>query len=278
MKLKARAKINLALNVASRRSDGYHELEMIMLPLDFYDDIDIVFSDEDLVELVEGVIPQENTMTKAIALMKETYHLEQCFKVVATKSIPMEAGLAGGSADAAAVMHGINRLCNLKISDEELAALSVKIGADVPFCVIGKPAVVSGIGEQIEPIDCICDFELLLVKPKQGVSTPQAFKTLDIDACDHPDISLIKEALVSNDYSTIINASKNSLEESALRLVPTIATIKEELLAFGFDFALMSGSGSCVFALTKDKDLIQNAMNAFDYDFMYHTTVAKEAL
>lgn len=273
MKIKAAAKINLALNVVSKREDGYHELEMIMAPLDFYDDIEIHLSDEDLVRVIGDTIPLENTMTKAIDLMKRTYGLKECFEVIATKRIPSRAGLAGGSADAAAVMRAINKLCDINASLEELATLGLKIGADVPFCIYEQASIVKGIGEQITPIHMNCPFEVLLVKPKAGVSTPEAFKTLHLDYCDHTNVDTLKDALESNAYEEAITYMKNSLEESALRLVPEIQVIKQKLMDMGFDHALMSGSGSTVFGLTRDPRLIERAKDELSYDFLYHTHI-----
>lgn len=261
MQILANAKINLSLNVVLKMDNGYHELDMVMMPLALADELELnVHSSNELI--IKGsnlVVDEHNTILKAIALMQETYGLREHYQVVLHKRIPMQAGLAGGSADAAAVLRGINELARLHRPLEELAALGKKIGADVPFCVHNTCARVKGIGEQIEPIANTLNMQVLLVKPEQGVSTPLAFQTLDHATLPHPDIDALIEALQNHDENALAKAMGNSLEQSALRLVPEIATIKAELTEMGFVHVLMSGSGSTVFALSHDTELLEKA-------------------
>lgn len=255
MKILAYAKINIALNVKARKEDGYHELEMVMVPLELHDEIELELSSQDEYSWnLDEAIDENNTMVKAVHLMKEVFHLDQCFKITCHKNIPMQAGLAGGSADAAAIMRGICQLCHLDISLEQLSLLGKRIGADVPFCVMNQCAVVKGIGEKIEPFYYESDFDILLVKPKKGVPTGKCFQLLDLSQCDHPDIEQVKKALLQNDLKTLSQVAQNSLEFSAFQLVKEIFKIKEDLIKEGFEFVLMSGSGSCVFACTKNKE------------------------
>lgn len=266
MKESARAKINLSLDVVCKREDGYHELSMIMLPLTFHDTLDIELSDHDSYSSdVEMSFDDTNTIVRAVHLMRETYKLNQCFKIHCIKRIPMQAGLAGGSADAAAVLRGINKLCGLEISLNELAALGKQIGADVPFCVLNKPAYVSGIGEKIEPFEPIFDYEIMLVKPKQGVSTKSAFEMLDFKTAVHPPISKIVTALKAGQDEVWIGELGNTLEQSAFQLVPEIDNIKKQLQSDGFDAVLMSGSGSCLFGLTRNYELINKVKSDIRY-------------
>lgn len=266
MIIKAYAKINLSLDVVRVREDGYHDLQMIMAPLEFHDTVSVEIADRDEYTWnLDGEINQSNTIVKAVELMRKTFDLKACFKIHVEKRIPMEAGLGGGSSDAAAVMKAINALCECRISDKELAMLSKQIGADVPFCVIGKTAQVGGIGETIEPFDMMYEYDCLLMKPQRGVSTKLAFELLDFELCEHPSTEQVRESLMKGDFYQFSQSAKNTLEQSAFQLVPEIKEIKESLLQDGFDFVLMSGSGSCLFAITQDKKLIQDAANNVKY-------------
>lgn len=267
MKIDAHAKINLSLNVVKKREDGYHELEMIMVPLTLCDTITITLANEDVYtcSIEELAIDESNTVVKAINLMKKTYQLTQCFHVHMEKRIPMQAGLAGGSADAAAVMKGIQALCHLDIPVEELSMLSKQVGADVPFCIYDTPAVVKGIGEQVRPIDVTMTFEILLVKPQQGVPTGKAFSMIDFKHCEHPDYANVENALQTKDYEAFCSSLGNTLEQPAFAIVPEIKKIKNELLQDGFDSVLMSGSGSTIFAITRSKELIKTAYEKYHH-------------
>lgn len=143
-----------------------------------------------------------------------------------------------------------------------MVEIAKKVGADVPFCLRSRPAFVTGIGENLEHFRVHTPFYLLLVKPYKGVSTKVAFETLDFSCAEHPDCRRMREALIGNDYDGVLQSLGNTLEQSAFKLVPQIATIKQELLALGFDGALMSGSGSTVFALTRDLELLEKGAAA----------------
>lgn len=265
MKERAFAKINLCLDVVRRREDGYHELNMIMVPIDFYDLVEINISDKMILKSNVGYLPidEKNTVIKAIEVLRKEYGFKENFEIVLTKHIPTQAGLAGGSADGAAAMRILKKLLNLEISEEKMNALAKMVGADVPFCINSRPAVVTGIGENLEYFDLKTDFFIFLVKPSRGVSTKMAFEQLNFNVCSHPDAHAMKEALVRQDYEGMLKQLGNSLEESAYRLVPQIASIKQDLLDFGFDGALMSGSGSTVFGITKDEALVDRACQKF---------------
>lgn len=266
MNIEAHAKINLSLNVVRKREDGYHELEMIMVPLTLCDHIILECSKEDHYSCnIEGLsIDDTNTVVKAVKLMKDTYGIEQCFSIYMEKHIPMQAGLAGGSADAAAVMKGINELLHLQIPREELSMLSKQVGADVPFCVYDTPAVVKGIGEDVRPIPVNMDFKILLVKPAQGVPTGKAFSMIDFTDCEHPDHRLVEDTLIRGDYDEFCKILGNTLEQPAFTIVPEIKEIKQQMLDLGFDTALMSGSGSTVFGITRNEELLHQCAKEFE--------------
>ena len=263
MKERAYAKINLCLDVVGKREDGYHDLKMIMVPINFYDVLEMEFAEETTLELNRDYLPinDKNTIIKAIHIMQEKYNLKDEFCCRLEKHIPTRAGLAGGSADAAAAIRIINRMCNLHLTKDEMIAVGKEVGADVPFCILNRPAFVEGIGEKISTFSCSPDFYLLLIKPRKGVSTAEAFHIVDEQEGIHPDCKAMQEALESNDYDGIISSLGNSMENAAMTLVPEIRNAKQDLLELGFDGVLMSGSGSTVFGITKDVELLDRSID-----------------
>lgn len=264
MKQRAYAKINLCLDVVCRREDGYHELEMIMAPVNLYDTLNFEFSDELRLQSNVPYLPldRRNTIVKAIKLLREEYGFKENFEITLQKHIPTQAGMAGGSTDGAAAIRALNKMLQLGMDNDKMVEIAKKVGADVPFCLRSRPAFVTGIGENLEHFRVHTPFYLLLVKPYKGVSTKVAFETLDFSCAEHPDCRRMREALIGNDYDGVLQSLGNTLEQSAFKLVPQIATIKQELLALGFDGALMSGSGSTVFALTRDLELLEKGAAA----------------
>lgn len=262
MEINAYAKINICLNVVGKRDDGYHELEMIMVPISLHDTITIEVSETDqyTCSMEDIAMDEHNTVVKAVELMRTTYSLQEHFHIHVEKRIPAQAGLAGGSADGAAVLRAIRELCHLDITIEELTQLGKQIGADVPFCVMQCCAVVKGIGEKITPFENQCEFDILLIKPKEGVPTGKAFSMLDFQACAHPNCDIVKDYLLHDKFCELATVVSNSLEYSAFQIVPHIKEIKEELLQRGFEIVLMSGSGSTVFALTKNSRLLNETI------------------
>ena len=263
MKEKAFAKINLCLDVVRRRDDGYHELKMIMVPLNYYDSLHMHIADKMSMVQNVGYIPldDKNTVIKAINVLREEYGFKENFSISLTKHIPTQAGLAGGSADGAAAIRLVDRLLHLNIPKDKMLELAAKVGADVPFCCINKPAVVKGIGEIIEPFDINFDFEILLVKPKKGVMTKKAFENIDYQNCIHPDVDKLKQALENDDYDNVCHNLANTLEASSFKLNNQIEDIKKQLIEIGFDGSLMTGSGSTVFGLTRDIKTLEKGYN-----------------
>ncbi len=262
MKERAYAKINLCLDVVGRRDDGYHELKMIMVPIDFYDILEMNPAYETSLSLNRNYLPvnEKNTIIKAIRVMQEEYGFTEEFECILTKHIPTRAGLAGGSADAAAAIRMINRMLRLNLSMDEMIEIGRRVGADVPFCIMNRPALVEGIGEKIMPFRCHPDFDILLVKPRKGVSTKEAFDIVDNSENEHPDCMKLMNALIMNDYEGVVTSLGNSLEPAAVQLVREIRTVKNRLTEMGFDGVLMSGSGSTVFGITKNSNLLNESM------------------
>ena len=196
MKERAYAKINLCLDVVGKREDGYHDLKMIMVPINFYDVLEMEFAKQTTLELNRDYLPinDKNTIVKAIHIMQEKYGLKEEFCCRLEKHIPTRAGLAGGSADAAAAIRMINRMCNLNLTKDEMIAVGKEVGADVPFCILNRAAFVEGIGEKITTFSCKPDFSLLLIKPRKGVSTAEAFHIVDEQEGIHPDCTAMQEA------------------------------------------------------------------------------------
>lgn len=257
MKSRAYAKINLSLNVRRRREDGYHELESIMLPLNFYDELSIEKNDEMIYECDRPfiVFDQSNTVVKAISLMKERYGINDNFHVRLNKHIPMQAGLAGGSADGAAAIRILKKMYDIRMSEEDIRDICLKIGADVVFTYYNRPALVEGIGEKLTWFSVKKPYYVLLVKPSKGISTKECYTNLNLEKCDHPDVPKIRECLEKGeDFLDLIS---NSLEEPSLRLCSDIRRVREDLEAIGARRPLMSGSGSTVFVISENEEEIR---------------------
>lgn len=261
---KAYAKINLCLHVLGKTENGYHSLEMVMVPIDFYDRVYLYKAQKTILKCDAIYVPtdENNTILKAVNEMKQAFDIQDNFEIVLHKNIPTQAGLAGGSADAAAVIRLLMKKYHIK-DTEKVLAICKKIGADVPFCFYNKPAIVKGIGEQLTFIPVQSPFYILLVKPRKGVSTKQAFQRIKIKENQVSCVSEVAQALKVNDYDTLCTLLHNDLEEPAIQLVADIARIKETLLDLGFDASLMSGSGSTVFALTRNEHLLNEGYQIF---------------
>lgn len=276
MKIRAFAKINLALDVVSERDDGYHELKMIMAPITLHDLITIEVTDKPGIILTTNSsrVPtdERNIMYKVAQAVMEKYKITKGIKMHCMKHIPSQAGLAGGSADGAAVIKAMNRLFKLHMSYEDMVELTKDIGSDIPFCIYNRLAVVSGKGEQFEFIHSSFNTNFLLVKPSQGVSTKRSFNALDMSTALHPDIYKMKAALIHEDYQGVVDTLGNTLEEPSIDFVPEIATIKKEMLELGFDGALMSGSGSCVFGMTNDEEILHKGYEYFKESYYFVRT------
>lgn len=188
------------------------------------------------------------------------------------KHIPSQAGLAGGSADGAAVIKAMNRLFKLHMSYEDMVELTKDIGSDIPFCIYNRLAVVKGKGEQFEFIHSSFNTNFLLVKPSRGVSTKRSFNALDMSTALHPDINKMKSALIHEDYQGVVETLGNTLEEPSINFVPEIENIKKEMLELGFDGALMSGSGSCVFGMTNDEEILLRGYKHFKESYYFVRT------
>ncbi len=255
MFVKAYAKINLFLDVLGKREDGYHDLNMVMIPLELHDSIEIetshVLSDSFITtDHIDLQVTKYNLINSTLREMKKRYGLKQNFIINVHKEIPISAGLGGGSSNAAAVIKAVKHLTKLKLDKEEEINLGASLGADVPFCLANTPAHVEGIGEKVAPIKMKKKYDVILIKPAEGLSTKHVFELGDTLILDHGDISGVIKGLETGDEDLLEKYMFNALEKPSISLVPEIQKIKDELKEAGFKLVMMSGSGSCVFALT----------------------------
>ena len=251
MNLKSYAKINFNLRIIGK-NDNMHLLSSFAFPISLYDDIILETNNSGKIKIEcdnpEIPLNQDNTCYKAIELLKKEKGFKEGVRVKIIKRIPTMAGLGGGSSNAAAVLKGLNELLDLKLGLKQLMNIAQQIGSDVPFFVRNKPAVILGTGERIKHLKADLDYHILLVKPRGGVSTKDAYALFD----KTQEISVQKEIDYS-DYRDAFIRSKNDLEEPAISLCPDIKKAIEDLHSLGLTMVRMSGSGSCVYALSKDR-------------------------
>lgn len=259
IRLKARAKINLGLDVVRRREDGYHEVRMVMQMLRLYDQINIEKTQEPGITVKSNLsfLPtdERNIAYKAAKVMIEQFHLEQGVRIRIEKHIPVAAGMAGGSTDCAAVLYGMNKLFGLRLSQKKLREIGVKLGADVPYCLMRKTALSEGIGEILTPVSALPDCPILIAKPAVSVSTRYVYEHLKLnEQTVHPDIDGIVEALAAKDIYGVTDRLGNVLETVTIPDHPVIADIKKQMMDSGAVNALMSGSGPTVFGIFDDEE------------------------
>ena len=262
---KAYAKINISLDVVGKREDGYHLLQMIMQQIDLYDNISVEKSKDGIVlKTNRSYLPvdKSNLAYKAAELFMNNYHINSGLTIEIEKNIPVSAGLAGGSTDAAAILMVLNKLFEVNAPLEELMDLSLGLGADVPFCIKGGTALCENIGERITPLKPFKNYLLVLVKPPFGVSTKEVYKGLRIEKVHkHPDTHRLIEAVENQDLKFVALNMKNVLENVTLRKHNKIRAIKKQLMDKGAIGAMMSGSGPSVFGFFED---ILTAQKCYD--------------
>lgn len=265
LKWKARAKINLGLDVCRRLENGYHEVKMVMQSVDIYDELefklrrdpDIILSMDSRYGLGEL---SSNLIFRAAKLMKEYYGIRGGIEIHLKKAIPVAAGMAGGSTDAAATMLAMNRMFELEQSKEKLMELALRLGADIPFCILGGTALAEGIGEKLTPLPPPPQASLLVAKPPIMVSTKWVYETLRVDRLmHHPDIDGMVAALKAGNLSGITQRMENVMENVTQTKYPIIADIKKLMLEKGAMSALMSGSGPSIFGVFEEEKQAREA-------------------
>ena len=280
MKVKAFAKINLCLDVLRRKENGYHEVEMVMTNVDIFDVLEIKELEEKKILLksynTDLAMDESNLIYKAIALLQNETGKDFGVEVLLEKNIPMEAGMAGGSADAAATLKAVNELFTLGVSDERLLELGASLGADIPFCIMGGTVLASGIGEKLRRLSPLPKMKLLIVKPKAGLSTKKVYESLDIDGLNkagfiHKDVGEMVSVIESDEadktkIEKIAGRLDNILEVPSIRLLPLIADIKQKMLDNNCLGALMSGSGTAIFGIYENDEDMQKTKEILERD------------
>ena len=276
--VKATAKINLTLDTLYKREDNYHEVEMIMTMVDLADYVTVSELPEDkiVIKSNEFGIPlnEKNLAFQAAKLFKRHFEIDKGVEIFIKKRIPVAAGLAGGSSNAAATLKALRRLWKVDCTLEELAELGASLGSDIPFCVIGGTALATGRGELIKPIPSPPKCWVILIKPRIGVSTKVVYEALDANAAHHPDTEGMLASIAAQDYKGICQRLGNSLEDVTFSKYPEVAEIKNKLIQFGVDAALMSGSGPTVFALVRKEYKLRRIINSINGCFREHEVYA----
>ncbi len=256
---KAYAKINLGLDVIGKRDDGYHLVKMIMQNVDIYDTLTFEDTEDGEITLTssDDGIPTDgsNLICKVAAQLKETFSVNRGVRIKLEKRIPVAAGMAGGSTDAAAAYLALNELWELSLSKEELCRMAVKLGADIPYCIVGGTALSEGIGEVLSPVDNKAEYQLVVAKPDIAVSTGWVYTELDShEIKSHPDIDGIKSAIEAGDVHGMCERIGNVLEPVTVSKYPVIADLERTLEDNGAVRAFMTGSGPTVFAVYDDEE------------------------
>ena len=276
--IRSYAKINLCLNVVNKREDGFHELDMVNLPISLHDSLVV----SKLNTAVDNYVTVDdfsigsfryNLATFSIDKLQSIYHFNDKFRIMIHKVIPIQAGLGGGSSNAAFTMKAVNSLLKLGISDEDLIEYGKSLGCDIPFFIKCKPSRCQGIGEVLTPINVKNNYHVLIVKPEAGCATKDVFDiadTMTLKQCNVEDV--IKALEEGNDDFLAENLS-NALQEPAIKLVPAIQTIIDELRENDLKIVQVTGSGSAVFALSTDKQLIKRAFKKLEDK--YQVEIAK---
>lgn len=271
MIIKAFAKINLAIDVKKKDENGYHDIDMVTLPITLHDVLEMeqlisrhgifITSDDPSLICDEG-----NLAFKALKAMEDNFSFSKGYRIQIYKRIPMNAGLGGGSADAAGIIRAICKLYNMDAHDPKIIKVARSIGSDVPFCLLNKPARVLGTGENIIPLDSKLDYHVIIIRPHKGLSTKDVYEKYDTipeEEREHPDISALIEAIKIGDEQKMFENMKNGLYKPASLLCPVISGILNDFKKMGFPLYSMTGSGNACFALSKDLEQIEKAKNYF---------------
>lgn len=263
---KAPAKINLLLDVLRKREDGFHDVEMVMTMVDLADRLEMEELPRDtiIISSQAGYIPldEKNLAFQAAKLIKERYEVKQGVYIHLDKKIPVAAGLAGGSSDAAATLRGLNRLWKLGIPDKELQVLGAELGSDVPFCVTGGTAIARGRGEELEMVHQPPQCWVVLAKPPINVSTADVYGRLKANQIvKHPSLNNMMRAIEGQSFQGVCESLGNVLEDVTLPLYPEVQQLKESMLRLGAEGVLMSGSGPTVFGLVSKESKIARIYN-----------------
>lgn len=261
--IKAYAKVNLGLDVVKRLPNGYHQVKMVMQSVGICDELTLEKAEDGIVLTADSrEVPLDGTnlIYRAAKLMREEFGIREGVRIHLRKSIPVAAGMAGGSTDAAATMKGMNRLFGLNVPLNRLMELGVAIGADVPYCILGGTALAEGIGEKLTALPPMPDCLILAAKPEISVSTKYVYEHLDTEGIrHHPDIDGMVEAIGDGNLPGILERMENVLEAVTVPAWPVVGTLKDRMLALGAERSLMSGSGPTVFGIFTGREKAEAA-------------------
>lgn len=274
--LKALAKINLGLDVVRRREDGYHEVRMVMQTIHLFDRLNIEKTKDAGISIKTNLfflpVNENNLIYKAGKLLMDEFNITEGVSVELDKRIPVAAGMAGGSTDAAAMLYGMNKIFDLGLSMQELKDRGVKIGADVPYCLMRGTALAEGIGEKLKSLPPMIKCPVLIAKPQISVSTKFVYENLRLDENTvHPDIDALIQDIKDKDLHEVCNHMGNVLETVTIPNYPIIDEIKKKMMNSGAIGAMMSGSGPTVFGLFEDEETAKKA-----YKEMKKSELAKQ--
>ncbi|TFB21042.1 4-(cytidine 5'-diphospho)-2-C-methyl-D-erythritol kinase [Filobacillus milosensis] len=263
---KAPAKINLTLDVLHKRDDGYHEVEMVMTTIDLADRLSFEVMNSNRVEIASEnrFVPNDkrNLAFQAATLIKERFDIKQGVRIHLDKHIPVAAGLAGGSSDAAATLRGVNRLFNIGLSQEELQEIGAEIGSDVPFCVMGGTALAKGRGVELQPLSSPPACWVVLAKPSIGVSTKDIYSKVNLEQLNHPNTQAMIEVLENHDFKGICKHLGNVLQPITSTMHHQVRQIIQRMNKAGGTGVLMSGSGPTVFSLVAKEEKAERIYNS----------------
>lgn len=282
IKLKARAKINLTLDVTGKQTNGYHTVRMIMQTLSLYDSIYIKKIDKPVIRVKSNLdwLPtdERNLAYKGAQLLKNKFNIQQGIFIQLDKKIPVAAGLAGGSADCAAVMVGINKLFGIGLSKKKLMEIALQLGADIPYCILQGTALAEGIGEKLTPIKTGCPFcYVFLAKPNINISTASVYQNLELDKIiQHPNTEQMLFQMQQKNITEMGKLLCNVLETVTIAKYNEIALLKQKMMELGASGALMSGSGSTVFGLFLDKQKAIEAEKVIKKEFILRDVFVTE--
>ena len=279
--LESYGKINLGLDVLYKRPDEYHELSTIMQEINLKDIITIK-------EIKEGIIIESNNNNiplnngnlayKACELIKEKMNINKGLHINIHKEIPVAAGLAGGSSNAAVVLKGLNQLWDLGLTEEELREMGKELGADVPYCIMGGTAYAGGIGEKLKPLKSFSGKNILLINPGIEISTEDVYGKLNLDQIEKMDMKNIIDAIEKNDIKFLSKNIKNTMEDVVIKEYPIIGEIKEDMISHGALGALMSGSGPTVFGIFDNEKILSDCKEKLSRKYNKALVIATETI
>lgn len=270
MKIKAHGKVNLALDILGVREDGKHDMDMVNAPVNLCDEIELEANGKDYDEIfcLNQELPPVNTISKTLSLLRQN-GLKNHYTICLTKAIPEQAGLGGGSADAAALLWALDELEDLQLSLPQLEEIGFEIGADVPCCLHDGFVRVQGAGERVTDLEVDWSIPVVLVQGTQGISTAQAFANFDASDARPLDIDIVQDAVRKRDIGLLYQTMTNAFEPQAFAAIDELAQIKEDMQDAGLVRVMMTGSGSCLMGFSVDDEVLEDAVETLKQKYPF---------